>query len=77
MDATVTLVSAARGERTLSFDEFFLGVRRTALQPDEMLLRIDVPAAETKRARHVPQARPAPGTGDQPDQRCRRARLRR
>jgi len=43
MDARVTLVSAARGERTLSFGEFFHGVRRTALQPDEMLVRIDVP----------------------------------
>ena len=43
MDATVTLVSAARGERTLAFDEFFLGVRRTALLPDEMLVRINVP----------------------------------
>lgn len=43
MDATVTLVSAARGERTLPFNEFFLGVRRTAMQPDELLLRITVP----------------------------------
>ena len=44
MDATVTLASRARGERTLPFDQFFLGVRRTALQPDEMLVRINVPA---------------------------------
>jgi xanthine dehydrogenase iron-sulfur cluster and FAD-binding subunit A len=43
MDATVTLVSAARGERSLPFNEFFLGVRRTALRPDELLLRINVP----------------------------------
>ncbi len=43
MDATVTLVSAARGERSLPFNEFFLGVRRTAIQPDELLLRITVP----------------------------------
>jgi xanthine dehydrogenase iron-sulfur cluster and FAD-binding subunit A len=43
LDATVTLVSQKRGERTLSFPEFFLGVRRTALQPDEMLLHITVP----------------------------------
>lgn len=43
MDATVTLASAARGERTLPFDKFFLGVRRTALLPDEMLVRINVP----------------------------------
>jgi carbon-monoxide dehydrogenase medium subunit len=44
MDATVTLGSKAAGERTLGFDQFFLGVRRTALQPDEMLLSIHVPA---------------------------------
>ena len=31
MDATLTLASKARGERTLSCEEFFLGVRRTAL----------------------------------------------
>ncbi|OQA45458.1 MAG: Nicotinate dehydrogenase small FeS subunit [Chloroflexi bacterium ADurb.Bin325] len=44
LDATVTLASRARGERTLAFDAFFQGVRRTALQPDELLVRIDVPA---------------------------------
>jgi xanthine dehydrogenase iron-sulfur cluster and FAD-binding subunit A len=43
MDATVTLVSRDRGERTLTFDQFVLGVRRTALAPDEMLIRINVP----------------------------------
>ena len=50
MDATVTLASRDRGERTLTCAEFFRGVRRTALQPDEMLLRINVPAlAPTER----------------------------
>ena len=44
MDATVTLASRSRGERTLPCDQFFLGVRRTALQPDEMLVGINVPA---------------------------------
>jgi xanthine dehydrogenase iron-sulfur cluster and FAD-binding subunit A len=44
MDAMVTLASRARGERTLPCDQFFLGVRRTALLPDEMLVRINVPA---------------------------------
>ena len=44
MDATFTLASRDRGERTLSCAEFFRGVRKTALQPDEMLLRINVPA---------------------------------
>ena len=44
MDATFTLASRDRGERTLTCAEFFRGVRKTALQPDEMLVRIDVPA---------------------------------
>ncbi len=44
MDATFTLASRDRGERTLSCAEFFRGVRKTALQPDEMLLCINVPA---------------------------------
>jgi carbon-monoxide dehydrogenase medium subunit len=43
MDATVTLASKAAGERTLGFDRFFLGVRRTDLQPNEMLVRINAP----------------------------------
>lgn len=43
MDATFTLASRDRGERTLTCAEFFRGVRKTALQPDEMLVRINVP----------------------------------
>lgn len=43
MDATFTLVSLQRGERVLNCDQFFLGVRRTALAPDEMLVGITVP----------------------------------
>ena len=43
MDASVTLASQTRGQRTLRFDEFFLGVRRTALQEDEILVSINVP----------------------------------
>jgi xanthine dehydrogenase iron-sulfur cluster and FAD-binding subunit A len=44
MDARVVLASQDRGERALAFDEFYLGVRRTALRDDEMLVRIEVPA---------------------------------
>lgn len=44
MDATFTLASRDRGERTLTCTEFFRGVRKTALQPDEMVVRINVPA---------------------------------
>jgi carbon-monoxide dehydrogenase medium subunit len=44
MDATFTLASRDRGERILTCAEFFRGVRKTALQADEMLIRITVPA---------------------------------
>jgi carbon-monoxide dehydrogenase medium subunit len=41
--ASVTLQSV-RGERTLPLKDFFLGVRKTALEPDEMLVDISFPA---------------------------------
>lgn len=43
LGAQVTLQSA-RGSRTLPFKEFFLGVRQTALEPDEMIVDISFPA---------------------------------
>jgi len=43
LDASVTLKSM-RGERTLAFQDFFKGVRKTALAPDEMLVDISFPA---------------------------------
>ena len=43
LGASVTLKSR-RGERTLPFEQFFLGVRKTAMQPDEMLVDISFPA---------------------------------
>ncbi len=43
LGATVTLTSQ-RGERTLDFPTFYKGVRRTALEPDEMLTAITFPA---------------------------------
>jgi len=46
LDASVILASSERGQRELPFDEFFLGVRRTALQPDEMLVGIRFAALE-------------------------------
>ncbi len=42
LNASVTLASL-RGQRTLSFDEFFLGVRKTALAEDEMLVDVSFP----------------------------------
>jgi carbon-monoxide dehydrogenase medium subunit len=36
-------LTSARGERSLSFDEFYKGVRQTALEPDEMVTDIGFP----------------------------------
>ena len=44
LDGAVTLVSQPRGARRLPFDQFFKGVRRTALEPDEMLAAIHLRA---------------------------------
>ena len=49
MDATITLRSQ-RGSRTLTFDEFFLGVRKTALTTDEMIVDIAFPALDVAQS---------------------------
>jgi carbon-monoxide dehydrogenase medium subunit len=45
LEATVTLHSK-RGSRTLAMPEFFKGVRKTALEPDEMVTDICIPAPQ-------------------------------
>jgi xanthine dehydrogenase iron-sulfur cluster and FAD-binding subunit A len=40
LDAVVTLRSAERGQRTVALREFYTGVRRTVMQPDELLTDI-------------------------------------
>jgi CO/xanthine dehydrogenase FAD-binding subunit len=37
-DAAVSMVSAERGERVLPWNEFLVGVKKTALRPDELIL---------------------------------------
>ncbi|MEA3336797.1 MAG: FAD binding domain-containing protein [Chloroflexota bacterium] len=44
LDGSVTLSSQQRGDRRLSFDQFFLGVRKTAMEADEMLTGIHLRA---------------------------------
>jgi carbon-monoxide dehydrogenase medium subunit len=49
LDAAVTLASN-RGRRTVPLREFYLGVRKSVMEPDEMLVDIAVPPmAETAR----------------------------
>jgi carbon-monoxide dehydrogenase medium subunit len=48
LDAALVLRST-RGERTLSFPEFYQGVRQVELAPDEMLTEVRVPALETNQ----------------------------
>ncbi|MEM7343138.1 MAG: FAD binding domain-containing protein [Chloroflexota bacterium] len=45
LGAKVTLQSI-RGKRTLPFEEFFLGVRKTAIDPDEILVDVFFPAMQ-------------------------------
>lgn len=50
LDATVTLQSAARGDRTLPLRQFMQGFRKVDLQPDEILVRISFPALSAAHA---------------------------
>src|SRR5512147_2656347 len=46
LDASVTLQST-KGRRTVALKDFYTGVRRTVMQPDEMLADIFFPAMES------------------------------
>src|SRR5687768_13248891 len=53
LDASVTLQSV-RGTRTVSLREFYKGVRKTVMQPDEMMVDISFPAmASTGRGTFI------------------------
>lgn len=45
LDATVTLVGAA-GQRTVSVHDFMIGVKRTSLQPGELITEITMPVID-------------------------------
>ncbi|HEX2755532.1 MAG TPA: xanthine dehydrogenase family protein subunit M [Candidatus Limnocylindrales bacterium] len=50
LDAAI-VVGGARGERTIPADEFWVAYRRTALAPDELILRIRIPVTGGREAR--------------------------
>jgi xanthine dehydrogenase small subunit len=52
LGATVHLASI-RGRRAISIDDFFLGYRRTALAPDEVIVSIDMPLPAADEIFHV------------------------
>jgi CO/xanthine dehydrogenase FAD-binding subunit len=45
------IVGGARGERTIPASDFWVAYRRTALAPDELILRIVIPVAGGREAR--------------------------
>ena len=49
VDAKIELTSAERGTRSLKWDEFFLGVKETALASDELISSIQLPEALPER----------------------------
>lgn len=50
MGAWVTVQSQRRGTRDVALEQFMLGVRRTALEPDEMVTAISVPSLKENQA---------------------------
>jgi len=43
LDASIAVASQARGERTIPWNEFFIGVKRTSLAPDELITAVVLP----------------------------------
>lgn len=50
LDAAI-VVGGARGDRTIPAEQFWVAYRRTALAPDELILRVRIPVAGGREAR--------------------------
>ena len=50
MGAQVTVQSQQRGKREVALEQFVLGVRRTVLEPDEMVTALSIPALKENQA---------------------------
>ena len=49
LDATIHLMSTSGGERRLPWSEFFIGPKRTARNPDELLTGVTVPVLNSRQ----------------------------
>ncbi len=58
------VVGSLRGERSIPAASFWTGYRRTALEPDEIVVRIRIPLVEDRHLRFRKVGHPA-GPGDQ------------
>ena len=50
LDARI-VVGGARGERSIGAEDFWVAYRRTALEPDELVLRVEIPLAGGREVR--------------------------
>ena len=70
------ILKSTRGERKVLLQDFYTGVRKTVLQPDEMLVDIAFPRHAGQSARHIREIGLAPCPGDLRGQRRHAADLR-
>ena len=62
LDAQVTMLGPA-GQRQMPLADFFVGPRKTALKPDELLVEILIPTENLGKPTAFPEVRSAQGAG--------------